>query len=59
MSTVDIFIAILSAVILFGGMYLNIKSRRLADEYAQAHKPQIVSGKTPVKANINSQKKKV
>lgn len=59
MSTIDIFIAILSAVMLFGGIFMNIKSRKLAEGYAEAHRPQVVSGRTPVKANMNSQKKNV
>jgi hypothetical protein len=49
LSGIDIFIALLCVVMLFGGLYLNITSRRMADQYAEAHRAQPVVQKAPVK----------
>lgn len=38
MSGVDIFIAILTGVMFFGGLYLNFKSRKMAEQYAESHR---------------------
>lgn len=40
MSGTDIFITILSAVMLIGGLYLNSVSRKLSERYAETHKPE-------------------
>lgn len=40
MSGVDIFIAVLSAVMLFGGLYLNVLSRKMSAAYIEAHRAQ-------------------
>lgn len=37
MSGIDIFIAAISALIFFGGLYLNIKSVKLVDQYKKSH----------------------
>lgn len=57
MSGVDIFIAVLCAVMLFGGLFLNMKSVKLVDGYKRSHavKPSNVSG-AKAKAKV---KKKV
>lgn len=49
MSGTDIFVAILSVVMFFGGLYLNVTSRKLADQYAESHRPEPVvqKGMTP------------
>lgn len=49
MSGIDIFIAVISAIMLFGGLYLNFTSRRLADKYAEEHRVQPNVQKAPVK----------
>lgn len=56
MSGVDIFIAVLCAVMLFGGLYLNFTSRRLADQYAENHRVQPVVQKASVKGAKPSKK---
>lgn len=48
MSGIDIFVAIISAVMLIGGFYLNVTSRRLAEQYSQSHKPEPIAQKAPV-----------
>lgn len=50
MTGTDIFITALSALIFFGGLYLNFTSRKLVEEYNEAHRPQ------PIQAKIVSQK---
>lgn len=57
MSGIDIFIAILSAVMFFGGLFLNFKSRKLAEQYAKTHMVSAAVQKAPGKANINNVKK--
>lgn len=57
MNGIDIFIAILSAVMLFGGLYLNALSRRLADEYAEAHKASAPAPKPSIQKNTKVQKR--
>lgn len=52
MSGVDIFIAVLSAVMFFGGLYLNIKSRKMTDAYAESHRPQTVQAKASARTNL-------
>ncbi len=54
MSGVDIFIAILCGVMFFGGLYLNHKSRKLAEQYAESHKTE-----SPVQKSAASRKGKV
>lgn len=49
MSGIDIFIAVICAVMLFGGLYLNFHSRSLAGKYAEEHKVQAAVPKAPVK----------
>lgn len=52
MNGVDIFIAILCAVMFFGGLYLNIVSKKLSAQYAESH-----SNENIVKKNIVQNKK--
>lgn len=51
MTGTDIFIAILSAIIFFGGLYLNFTSRKLVDQYNEAHRVQPLQSKTVSRKN--------
>ncbi|MDI6619400.1 MAG: hypothetical protein QME45_12155 [Clostridiales bacterium] len=53
MSGVDIFIAALSAVMFFGGLYLNFKSRRLVDQYNEEHRKV-----TAIQKNVRASRKR-
>jgi uncharacterized phage-associated protein len=57
MSGIDIFIAVLSAVMFFGGLYLNFRSRKLVNEYQEAHKVEPVALKSSVKKTAKLSKK--
>lgn len=53
MSGTDIFVAVLSVIMLFGGLYLNFTSRKLSNSYAEAHK---VENSTHKAAAVKSSK---
>ena len=57
MTGIDIFVSIICAIMLFGGLYLNLTSRKLADQYAVAHRPEAVISKAPVQKSGKVQKK--
>lgn len=48
LSGTDIFVAVICAVMLFGGLYLNFVSRKLSNQYFESHKPEINQPKAPI-----------
>lgn len=57
MTGTDIFIIALSALIFFGGLYLNFTSRKLVVKYNEAHKPEPIQVKSANQKSVKKTKK--
>lgn len=57
MTGTDIFIIALSALIFFGGLYLNFTSRKLVAKYNEAHKPEPIQVKSANQKSVKKTKK--
>lgn len=57
MSGIDVFIAVLAAIMFFGGLYLSFLSKKLVSEYQAAHKVVSVAQKAAAQKTTKTNKK--